>query len=377
MSTTTKSTQTKKLTKLEREIISHCLELGMSHNAIARSLSRSQPSISREIKRNSKIDLVSSLMLYDPKFAHKECESRRFAANGNLTKIVTNSGSKLETYIVARIKDKWSPEQIAGRIGFRKNLKLLKTLTKAEQKELLELESEISHESIYNWIYNLGKDKESPNYSKELTLKLDLTSNFRHRKGKYRRRHGTRKRREECEALKKKRIDTRPKIIETKTTIGHWEIDTIVGREKKQHILTQVDRRSKYLITRKLNIITAHETNKQIIESYQNIPKHKILTQTSDNGVQFNKLDVVEEKLGIQVYYAYPYHSWERGINENTNGLIRQYYKKGSAFNDITQIELDQVTNMINNRPRKTLNYLTPSQVFHNDLNFESYAIRG
>jgi transposase, IS30 family len=366
-----------KLTKLEREIISHCLDMGMSHNSIAKSLSRSQPSISREIKRNSSIDLASSVMIYDPKLAHKEYQSRRIVANNHLTKIVTNSGSKLETYIIARIKDKWSPEQIAGRIGFRKNLKLLKTLTKAEQKELLKLESEISYESIYNWIYKLGIDKNSPNYVQKLTLKLELTCNFRHNKGKYRRRHGTRKRREECEALKKKRIDTRPQIIETKTTLGHWEIDTIVGGEKKQHILTQVDRRSKYLITRKLNTITAYETNKQIIESYQDIPKHKILTQTSDNGVQFNKLDVVEEKLGIQVYYAYPYHSWERGINENTNGLLRQYYKKGSAFNNICQVEFDQVTKMINNRPRKTLNYLTPSQVFHYELNFESYAIRG
>lgn len=364
---------TKKLSKTEREIIAHCLELKMSHNAIAKSLGRSQPSISREISRNSSINPATSRMEYNPNFAHKKYISRRVSVNNNLTKIL--SQSNLENYIIIKIKEKWSPEQISGRIGFRKNLKLFETLSNEERKALLDLESEISHESIYNWIYGLAKDKDSPNYTKELELKLELTANFRHNKGKYRRRHGTRKRTDEREQLKKKRIDKRSAVVETRQTLGHWEIDTIVGGEKNQHILTQVERRSRFLIARKLDIITADETNKQIILSYQDIPKEKILTQTSDNGVQFNKLDVVEDKLGIQVYYAYPYHSWERGTNENTNGLIRQHYPKRSLFADITQTDLDQTVDMINNRPRKTLNYLTPSQVFHNDLDFESYAI--
>jgi IS30 family transposase len=364
---------TKKLSKTEREIISHCLSMNMSHNAIAKSLGRSQPSISREISRNSSINLTTSEMEYNPNFAHKKYVTRRIKVNSNLTKILPRSN--LETYIIIKIKDKWSPEQIAGRVGFRKNLKLLETLDNDEKQTLLELESEISYESIYNWIYDLAKDKNNPNYTKELELKLELTANFRHNKGKYRRRHGTAKRRQECEDLKKKRIDKRPEVIETRKTIGHWEIDTIVGGEKTQHILTQVERRSRFLIARKLDIITADETNRQIILSYENIPKEKILTQTSDNGTQFNKLDVVESKLGIQVYYAYPYHSWERGTNENTNGLIRQSYPKKTMFKYITQKDLDQTVDMINNRPRKILNYLTPAQVFHNNIDFESYAI--
>lgn len=331
--------QYKQLLTSEREAIKLFLDLGISHNQIAKHLNRNQATITREINRNS----INGI--YKVKIAKSLTLTRRIKANHSQIKIV--SGSRLESHIIDKITNQeLSPEQIAGRLKYN--------------WDKLNLEHSVSHETIYSWIYGL----------EDLELKHRLIAKFRSTKGKYRRRHGTRQRRKECEELKKKRIDQRPEIVETRATIGHWEIDTIVGGEKTIHILTEVERKTGYLLARKLDTITADETNQQILLSYENIPKDKILTQTSDNGVQFNKLEVIEAKLGIQVYYAYPYHSWERGTNENTNGLLRQYYPKGSMFNSITQEDLDQVVKKLNNRPRKRLNYRTPHEVFILEMEF-------
>jgi transposase, IS30 family len=125
-----------------------------------------------------------------------------------------------------------------------------------------------------------------------------------------------------------------------------------------------VERKSKYLKSRKLNQATANETKTQIIDVFKSIPDNKKHTQTYDNGVQFSRYESIQEITKVPVYFAYPYHSWERGTNENTNGLLRQYFPKKTPFNNITQEDIDQVVNLINNRPRKRLNYLTPLEVF-------------
>ena len=257
---------------------------------------------------------------------------------------------------------------------------------KESSSEACNLETVVSHETIYKYIYNLAPkeleestnresklqtDKEA--YLKQLTLKVELSRNLRHNKGhfnKYRRRHGTRQRAKDRDQLNKKRIDTRPKVVETRSRLGDWEGDTIVGLEKNQHILTLVERKSKYLKGRKLNQATANETKAQIIDVFKSIPDNKKYTQTYDNGVQFSKYESIEEITKVPVYFAYPYHSWERGTNENTNGLLRQYFPKKTPFNNITQKDLDQVVKEINNRPRKTLAYLTPDEVFNHDMKY-------
>jgi transposase, IS30 family len=317
----------------EREVIKLFLELGISHNTIAKHLNRKQPSISREISRNS-INGVHRV-----KIAQSLTKSRRAEANQSQIKIV--SGCRLEEYIIDKITNEdLSPEQIAGRMKI--------------DWDSLDLEHIVSHETIYNWIYGL----------KDLELKTKLTSKFRSNKGKYRRRHGTTQRRKEAEELKKKRINKRPEIVEARTRIGDWEGDTIVGGERTIHILTHVERRSGYLTADKLEQATAIETQSKTIARFNNLPKDKQETITYDNGSQFSLHQGTEEQLGIDIYFANPYHSWERGVNENANGLLRQYFPKGSMFKDITQEELDQVVQKINNRPRKRLNYRTPYEVF-------------
>jgi transposase, IS30 family len=367
----------KQITRTERVVISNMIKLKFSYTEIANHLNRNKGSISREVKRNSYLDPTKSLLVYDPDYAHKKKKRIRVAANKQQIKLEFESKKypNLEKYIIEKLKIKWSPEQIAGRMKIKTPIK------NHLDKEVTNLETIVSHETIYKYIYSLAPKEleesklqtDQENHLRQLTLKVELSRNLRHNKGqfnRYRTRHGTRQRAKDRDQLNKKRIDTRPAVVEARSRIGDWEGDTIVGLEKNQHILTLVERKSKYLKSRKLNQATANETKTQIIDVFQSIPNNKKHTQTYDNGVQFSKHESIQEITKVPVYFAYPYHSWERGTNENTNGLLRQYFPKKTPFNTITQKDLDQVVKEINNRPRKTLDYLTPDEVFNHDMKF-------
>lgn len=187
---------------------------------------------------------------------------------------------------------------------------------------------------------------------------------LRSQKGKYRRRGGTKKRGKIREESKKKRIDTRPEIVETRQRLGDFEGDTIVGKGGRGRLLTHVDRKSGYLLADKLEKGLAQNTRKRTVERFSGLPKAKKCTITYDNGIEFSEYELIERETKMSVYHAYPYHSWERGTNENTNGLLRQFYPKKSSFSEVTQEKLDKVVNLINHRPRKRLGYLTPHEVF-------------
>jgi transposase, IS30 family len=356
------TTKYKQLIRDERVSIATLHNLGISMRQIALTLGIDPSTVSREIKRNKSQESG----IYNASSAQKLSQQRRTQTNKNqLTKI--KRGSNLWKYIVDKMTiDNWSPQQIAGRMKI--------DWDNLHKPGCLEpLEYTVSHETIYEWIYSLAPNKDSndnkdkkydPYYKLDLELKNKLTLTLRYNKGKYRRRHGTRQRRQECEEMKKNRIDKRPAIVETRKRIGDWEGDTIVGGEKTQHILTHVDRRSGYLLADKLDRATALETQLKTISRFRLLPEEKKHTITYDNGVQFSLHQGTEQKSGIHIFFAYPYHSWERGTNENTNGLLRQYFPKKTPFNNITQEDIDQVVNLINNRPRKRLNYLTPHEVF-------------
>jgi transposase, IS30 family len=303
---------------------------------IAKELDKSTSSISRELQRNK--DPTTGDYHYS--LAHQQARNRRCKANKLRIKI--QLGSNLEEYILKKLELNWSPEQIAGRLRLDQEKLKLPTPT---------------CQTIYDHIYLHRKD-----YRHYLRCK----------KGKYRRKRGTRLREQEREELKKKRIDTRPEIINQRERLGDWEGDTIIGAEKTIHILTHVDRTSGYLLADKAEDISKEGIQKLTLNSFQKLPKSRVKSITYDNGVQFNKYEDTEEKLRKQtknqefgIYFAYAYHSWERGTNENTNGLLREYFPKKSEFKNITQAELDKKVKLINNRPRKRLNYLTPQEVFH------------
>jgi len=208
----------------------------------------------------------------------------------------------------------------------------------------------IGKDSIYTWIY---------------TERKDLVQYLRCKKGNYRRRYGTKIREKERERAKIKRINTRPKIVEERERIGDWEGDTVIGKEKTQRLVTNVERKSGYGLIDKLYIVSMETMHNTLKKRFSKIPKKKRHTYTYDNGTEIGKEDEqLEEKIGMDVYRAYPYHSWKRGCNENFNGLVREFFPKVMAFATITEKEVSKVERIINTRPRKRLGYQTPKEVF-------------
>lgn len=215
------------------------------------------------------------------------------------------------------------------------------------------------HETIYAFIF-----LERPEWRRYL----------RQKKGRYRRRGGTKRRERVREEGKKKRIDTRPAPVETRERFGDWEGDTIVGGEKTSGILTHVERKSGYLFGDLFQKKSAEWVRERTVWRFAKLPKHKKHTVTYDNGSEFSDHERIERLSGMRVYFAYPYHSWERGTNENTNGLLRQFFPKKMKFGTLTQKDVDEAVALINHRPRKRLGYLTPHEVF---VEGKSVALQG
>ncbi|OGM90898.1 hypothetical protein A2755_01690 [Candidatus Wolfebacteria bacterium RIFCSPHIGHO2_01_FULL_48_22] len=167
------------------------------------------------------------------------------------------------------------------------------------------------------------------------------------------------------EEAKKRRIDERPTIVEQRRRIGDWEGNTILGRDKRIRIATFVERRSGYLVAFLLPKMRARLLSSLALERFRRVPKKKRRTLTLDNGSEFADWERIEMQSGMKVYFAYPYHAWERGSNENTNGLLWQYFPKTLDFNLITAKELTQVVKLLNDRPRKRLKFKSPRQIFH------------
>jgi IS30 family transposase len=317
------------ISSFQRNELSALLRAGIKQNDIAKLLDKTSSAISQELSRNK----IDNKIGYDAGLAKKKTKERRIIANQRFKKIENNKW--LKDYIIKKIKKHWSPEQISGRI---------KRKWKDDKSRY------IGKDSIYSFIYDERKD---------------LVKYLRCQKGKYRRRYGTRICEKEREELKKKRIDKRPDIVERRERIGDWEGDTIIGREKTIHILTHVERKSGLLLADKLERGTAIITKEKTISRFKTVAKNKKHTITYDNGPTFAEHEMTERETGISIFFANPYHSWERGSNENANGLLRQFFPKKSSFAMITQEYIDKVCKLINNRPRKRLNYLTPNEVFY------------
>ena len=292
---------------------------------IAKQLGKDRTSIWRERKRNK----ADTKTLYHAEEARKKTKQRRILANQRFRKIENHP--ELERYILTKLKRHWTPEQIAGTLreefGF----------------------TVFCHQTIYQYIYR---------------VKPEWIHLLRYKRNRFRRRHGTVKRLKILEDSKKKRIDQRPSLIEKRTRIGDWEGDTIVGKEKTKRILTYVERKSGLLKAIKLESATAAEVREKTKRLFVNISRNKRFTIIYDNGSEFADYEWIEKDLKLDTYFAYPYHSWERGTNENTNGLLRQFFPKGTAFASITQKEIDRVVKLINTRPRKRHQYKTPEMVF-------------
>lgn len=319
------------ITSSQRNELSALLRTGAKQKDIATLLKKDRTTIWREKRRNRKKNQV-----YHAGIAKETTDQRQIAAHKKQRKIENNVW--LRNYILTKIKKRWSPEQISGRL---------------KRKWPNEKSRHIGKDSIYTYLYEWRKE---------------LVQYLRCQKGKYRRRYGTRIREKQREAGKKKRIDERPEVIEKKGRIGDWEGDTILGKDKN-HILTHTERKSGLLLADKLDVVTAEETKRKTVARFKNIPTKKKYTVTYDNGSTFSEYELTEREAGMEIYFAYPYHSWERGCNENANGLLRQYFPKHMPFAEVEQEAIEWAVSEINHRPRKRLGYRTPHEVF-----YEKYA---
>lgn len=314
----------KHITNDQRNEIYALQRAGHKQKDIARLLHKHPSAISRELKRNK-----SESGKYLARGAKLKTKERRIRANERFKKI--EHDEVLKRYVVRKLKKYWSPEQIAGR--WNRDHKCQR----------------IGKDTIYKFVYEKRKG---------------LARYLRRQKCKYRARYGTRIREKQREAERKRRIDQRPDIINARARIGDWEGDTVRGNGGSGHIITYVERKSGYLMAGKAEQATVENINAFTIKKFKRIPKERRLSMTYDNGSEFSGYDIIEEQTGLTAYFAFPYHSWERGTNENTNGLLRQFYPKKSCFDTVTQEHLDKDVALINHRPRKRLNYLTPYEIF-------------
>ncbi len=310
----------KHLTLEERCHIFILKERDFSLREIARTLSRNVSSISRELKRNS----ISNK--YTPRIAEEQYQRRKINIGSSPRKITPS----LKETICLKLQLLWSPEQISGRLKIESGIR-------------------VSHESIYQLIW---KDKNNGG---------NLYKYLRHAGKKYNKRSGKNSGR----GLIPNRVDIelRDKIVEEKSRIGDWEGDTVIGANHKGAIVTLVDRMSKF----SLFTLVADKTKDSVTEAIEkslNPHKKNVNTITFDNGKEFADHQKIAKSLDAKCYFAKPYHSWERGLNEHTNGLLRQYLPKKSNFSLLSQEDIDFVQNALNNRPRKVLKYKTPSEVF-------------
>ena len=313
------------LTQQQRIELSLLLRLGHSQRQAAAVLGVSPSTVSRELRRNT-----GTSDRYHAGRARLAARVRRTAANALRTKLLTNL--PLVALVRQKLEADWSPEQVAGWMrdtGYSVR---------------------VCAQTIYDWIYRHAHD---------------LLPHLHCRKGKYRRTRGASLRRTYRDKLKQSRsIAARPTHVMKRRHYGHWEGDSVVGKAQSGQIATFVERKSGYLAAQVMPDKTASSFAAAAVSSLADVPVRYRQTLTLDNGTEMSQYERIERSTGLNIYFAHPYHSWERGTNENTNGLLRFYFPKKMSFAHLTQEQLDSAVERINTRPRKRLGYKTPEQVF-------------
>lgn len=306
-----------RLTEGQRNQLYALKKASFTQSAIAHQLGVHKSTICRELKRNT------GLRGYRPKQAHRlACARQSQIPRGHITHATWAVIEKL-------IREDWSPEQISGH---------LKTND----------EPCVSPEWIYQHIY---ADKSKGG---------DLHTHLRCQK-KRRKRYGSTERRGQIK--NKVSIENRPKIVDLRIRVGDWEADTVIGKPGRSVLVTLVERKTRFTVAIKAANKTARAVTDTICDNLK-FYQDRVLTLTYDNGREFAYHEEIAEKLSAEGFFAHPYHSWERGLNENTNGLIRQYIPKKVDIDDLSDEEVATIIEKINSRPRKCLGFKTPNQLF-------------
>lgn len=321
------------LTFCDRQMLQYWLRTKKSLRDVARWMRKDVSVLSREIKRNS-----DGRDKYRADIAQKLCDKRKHKQHvGKLDKY-----PKLKEYVEEKISLDWSPEQIAGR------------LLKQPPAELQGLT--ISHESIYYWIY------EKAEKYKKLYKHLRTHRSKRYEQGK--RKAG------KLHIPSRISIHNRPEEVNKKTRYGDWESDTVEfnRKQKNPYLSVQYERKGQLTRIHKTPNKTAEETNNALIKTIESLPEHMFKTITFDNGSEGAKHVELRNMFGIQTYHCDPFSSWQKGGVENVNKLIRQYLPRKTNMHEVTDEQIYQIQERLNNRPRKGLNYLTPNEVINKVL---------
>lgn len=322
----------KRLSDLEREEISRMLSQKYSLNDIAKALGRYTSTISREINRGG-------CNKYTYRAAKAQNRARRNAAKRKTGKYRLNDNPKLWKYIRQKLKKKkWSPRQIAEELEI-------------DYPE--DMTMRIAPETIYTYIYVLPRG----------TLKKELTASLR--RNHQRRYKQSREVKIERKLEDMLSIEERPKEVEDRIIPGHWEGDLIVGRYNQSALGTLVERTTRTAILIPIKDRKAETVAKAFAKEVKKLPKQMKLSMTYDQGREMAQHKLFTNVTGVKVYFAHPRSPWERGTNENTNGLIRQFFPKGTDFNKVTRYEVKKVQDLLNGRPRQTLGFKKPYQVFN------------
>lgn len=307
----------KHLTLEERDRIVQLRHEGADQREIAKALGRSPATVSRELRRN-RVGQV-----YYAGQAHREAGRRR--RERPLVRKMDDPG--INGFVRRGLSQEWAPEQIEGR------LKMLETV------------GCVSAQTIYTWI---RRDKCRAHWEKRL------------------RRRGKRpaRRKNKAETGDGARLADRPEVIEQRRRLGDFEGDTVLGPAGTGGIATLVDRKSRFTIIAKVQRKTAVHVHQKLKQHLKELDEKHCRSITFDNGTEFARCDRLEKHLGLKLYFADPGCPYQRGTNENTNGLIRQYFPKGTDFRDVSHHEVREVQTLLNNRPRACLGFRTPAEVF-------------
>lgn len=305
-----------RITQENRYEIYELIKSGLSIRKISKIIGKNHSTVSRELKRNS------GKRGYRPHQAHNQAENRKKSASKHI-KMTPALIGKIESML----RKDWSPEQVSGVL----------------KKEGIS----ISHETIYQYIW-AKKDRGG-----------DLHKHLRHSSTNRYKKRGKQEKRGHIK--NKVSIHQRPEIVDAKQRFGDWEIDLIVGKGHSGFIITAVERLSKYTRSTWSKYKDSNSILRAVVKLLNPL-KAVVHTITSDNGKEFAKHEDIAKHLKAKFFFADPYASWQRGLNENTNGLFRQYFPKKSCFTSLSKRKLKIAQKMINQRPRKTLNFLSPLQ---------------
>ena len=296
------------------------LKKSFSQRKIAGMIGVNQSTISRELARNTG----------QKGYRHNQAQQKARQRRQAMIKPYKMT-PRLVELVESKIREEWSPEQISGRF-------------------LNEIELLISHETIYLHVW---ADKRAGG---------DLYTHLRRQGKKYDRRRNGKSTRGQIK--NRVSIDERPKIVEDKSRVGDWEIDTMIGKGHSGAVVTVVERDTKFTVSKEVNSKCAEDVTRATIELLKPY-EAAVHTITADNGKEFAYHEKISEALTADVYFAHPYSSWERGLNENTNGLLRQYLPKATDFKKVTSNQVQEAVNKLNSRPRKDLNFKTPEELMN------------